>query len=108
MFYHTNAAFNSVFLLNYTNDNLTRMAPMREARAGHICGVVICNLGKTEVVIGGGFSSDVWTTQSDTVEIFNIELGVWRKGKRLHGKVAFGKTIAFQVNHIFNLSLSLL
>ena len=79
---------NRVFLLKPDTEQVAELAGLNQARYGHVCGAVQHEQQGLEVVCAGGFGSD--SEILDTVEILNLDSGVWRSGPGLLGGARAG------------------
>ena len=59
--------------------NWSAIPSMRRARGDHTCSTVVAASGQREIVVVGG--TDDSDARLDSVEIYNVDAGVWREGE---------------------------
>ena len=57
----------------------TRIPGLKRARGDHSCSSVVTPNGQREIVVVGGTDND--ENRLNSVEIFNVDAGVWRDGE---------------------------
>ena len=57
----------------------TRMPGLRRARGDHSCSAVAAPNGRREIVVVGGTDNE--DARLNSVEIFDVDTGVWREGR---------------------------
>ena len=58
-------------MYDFSMDVWTTLEPMQMGRSGHGCGLIEHENGTQEVMVAGG-------QNTSTVEMYNLESGIWR------------------------------